>query len=261
MKKALTIILSIALFPVFAEETYVKSTREKTLEDYNLPYGEWDLWMLVKYADIAGVGRFTNQPSETNSMALVFVDDCWTGGVQDEIVSIGLNYTDWVVPTNVPVVFFAMRSESYVTNFTFHSMSPAHKPETLTNFFERALANSIITFPGGDRAWFRTTRDNGHMYDFTTNLWKTLRVDEYNQTNYYEVLRSASNIPIEESKRVYMDSRDAISDLFYKMPTEFLIESMQDQLLHEYIRDSLLGRVWQRGWTHTNGVWYAPPPE
>ena len=214
---------------------YVETNASEITRHLN-PNDEWTLSSLVKNANVAGDGKFINPPSPTNQFAILRVVNYWTSGTSNETVSIKFNdnTTNWNVPTNVPVVFFAM-----------HSVN--------TNAFLLGL--------GGDNSWYCKTNDNGLVYDFTTNLWNCLRSGEYSQTNYYEILRSASNIPIEDSSKVYMDSRDAIGDLFYKMPTEFLIESMQDQLLHEYIRDSLWGRVLRRGWTHTNGVWYAPPPE
>ena len=247
------IIITINAFCVLAEETNLLSQIE-AMDTYKIiEYSDWRITRLIAYAEVAGVGRFISQPSETNLFVDVFVDECWAGDVQNETVSIAF-YTTNSVPTNIPIVFLAISSLAYATNMVF---SERYTPEQL----ESIKSNSVLFFPGAESAWFRTTRDNGLLYEFTTNIWNCRRMDNYNRTNYYEVLRNASNITFEESNRIWWDSDNALNWLFLSSPTEFMVEKRLDPLLHERVKDILNTYIWNRGWTHTNGVWYAPPPE
>lgn len=209
---------------------------------------------VVRNFDYAGVGAFFCDTT-TNNVPFVdiHVQQWWTPDPGTNIVRIYNTYGEpvpWTFPTNVPVVFFAAtKADWYGTYAEYY----------LTNAAERAQ----LTFINADRSWFRTTRDNGLLYTFTTNLWNCVR-NTPNSTNYYEVLRDAERtVSRQDSWRVYLDASYALSWLFDDASESYLTEKLNDPLLSPTMRHSVGNRLWEKfGWTYTvtnNTVQWHPP--
>ena len=209
---------------------------------------------LVEGADVAGVGTFLNQPTTNNPFASVLVQDYWGGGRETNVLRINVSpyhwQTDWVFPTNVPIVFFAVKRISYT-----NGSDVVNQAEFYQNMPQEWLDE--LSFPGGDYAWFRTTRDNGLLYEFATNLWNCVRANP-NQTNYYEVLREAEKISFSSSSRLWIDAARDFSFFLRSSSNSFLLGKYDDPLLGASGRQSIYGELYDRGWTRTNGVWNPP---
>ncbi len=209
----------------------------------------------IEYTSTAGVGVFTGDCSTTNvSFVDISVQQWWTQDTGTNTVRInkidGL-YKEWAFPTNVPVVFFAItKAQWYGKKADYY----------LTNEAERAE----LTFGNVDRAWFRTTRDNGLVYSFTTNLWECMRTNP-NPTNYYVVLRDAErSVSEQDSWRVNFDAYHGLSSLFDDASESYLAEKLNDPLLSPVMRNSVGNRLGDRhGWTYsyTNNVNVWSPPQ
>ena len=236
---------------VFAEEL-----SSCTDEEIGHIYGNQGLILprLIGNFDYIGVGRFIGDCSTTNvSFADISVQQWWTpdpGTNTVRIRKIDRLFEEWIFPTNVPVVFFiAIKADWYGTNATFY----------ITNAAERAQ----LTFINADRSWFRTTRDNGLVYDFATNLWECMRANP-NPTNYYTVLRDTERtVSEQDSWRVRLDAYEGLSWLFHDASESYLAEKLNDPLLSPIMRNSVGNRLWDRfGWTYTvtnNTVQWHPP--
>lgn len=208
---------------------------------------------LARSAEVAGVGAFLNQPTPENPYAYVEVNDYWTGNPGTNVVKIkaGNAYsTDWVFPTNTPIVFFA-KTRGYVVTNNFSDIENPPPVDTT------GIDLSELFFPHGDDAWFRTTRDNGLLYEFSTNLWDCLRINP-NQGKFYEVLRDADKLPYSTSSRLSNDTYHELSFLFLENSDSNLIEKTEDPLIGEKTKWSIHNRLLRRGWSSTNGVYYPP---
>ena len=249
-KNFAVLTLMMAAFSVSSEETNKFAYVGLDPKEKSLP----PIPRLVQDADVAGVGEFINQPSRNTPIARILVHDYWTGDPGTNVLQVSLRnsdeLTDWGFPTNVPVVFFAMKWSSYFTNGWTDVTNLA---EIYTNEAELA----VLSFPGGDRAWFRTTRDAGLLYTFATNLWDCLRANP-NSTNYYEVLREAEKVPYSTSSRLWLDADGCLSSLFLHSTDAFLIEKYEDPLLSSSGKNIIFNRLAWRGWTYTNDVWIPP---
>ena len=244
--------LMMAAFSVSSEETNKFAYAGLDPKETSLP----PIPRLVQDADVAGVGEFINQPSRNTPIARVLVHDYWAGDPGTNVLQVSLvgsDYlTDWVFPTNVPVVFFAMKKSSYF-DYTHGWTDITNLAEIYTNEAELA----VLSFPGGDRAWFRTTRDAGLLYTFATNLWDCLRANP-NSTNYYEVLREAEKVPYSTSSRLWLDADGCLSSLFLHSTDAFLIDKYEDPSLSSSGKNNIFNRLAWRGWTYTNDVWIPP---
>ena len=216
--------------------------------------------------DFVGGGRFVNQPSPSNPVAEVYVDDCWRGNVTNDIIEITFEkfkeYTDWIIPTNVPVMFFAASHTSYIKYYTgFVYLTHNFPPDEVSEMFENAKTNKTLYFPCGDRAWFRTTRDNGLVYDFTTNIWESV-YPVFDRTNHYERLRVVrNNNTFEESERVWRDVNTALNVEYNSFPTNTLLNIWHDPSSYEWEKNKTFSQLYNfRGWKldRTNNMWVAP---
>jgi len=224
---------------------------------------------LARLADVAGVGRFINQPSTNDAIAQVFVDEWWTASMTNNTLEIDFGLvkkgsewvgidTDFIIPTNVPVVFFSMKPTNFVTNGfedIIHYMDKDEREEFLIEIAE----SELLSFPGGDRAWFEKTTDNGLLYAYATNIWETLRTNP-NPTNYYNVLCAADNITREESFRIFCDNSSALDDFHKNSSTDFLVEKYNERTWPSGVKASIANILqnWPYCWTRTNDVWVAP---
>lgn len=209
----------------------------------------------VEYSSAAGVGTFTEDCSTTNvTFVDISVQQWWTPDPGTNIVRVSKirNLSvEWIFPTNVPVVFFAItKAQWYGENAEYH----------LTNAAERAE----LTFGDADRSWFRVTRDNGLVYTFATNLWNCVRANP-NPTNYYVVLRDAERTVAEQNSwRVNFDAYHGLSFLLDDAPESYLAEKLNDPLLSPIMKNSVGNRLRHRyGWTYnyTNNVEVWTPPQ
>ena len=209
---------------------------------------------LVQNIDVAGIGMFINQPSTNSPYASVLVQDYWIGNAGTNIVKINVGdsgETDWAFPTNTPIVFFASRRGSCTNGSDVVNLSEYYQQTKSQDWLNE------LFFPGGDAAWFRTTRDNGLLYEFATNLWNCVR-DNPNPTNYYEVLRNAKNIPFSSSSRLWIDAYSDFRFFLKDRPDEFLLDRYNDPLLNNAGRRGIINELFGRGWALTNGVWNPP---
>ena len=288
--KKINIIFSvfIALTPkLFAEETdaaYIFPRDPREADKVAVTYANY-ISRTIERAHIAGVGHFMNQPSETNRFAEVFVDECWTGNVTNDIVQIKFGIydssetpsnTDWVIPLDDPIVFFAVTHSNYMVNgsympvdymFNIGMMSltnepgikvvspPRFTPEDLVSY----STNTTLYFPGGDSAWFRTTRDDGLLYTFTTNLWENMIVNP-NTNNLYCILSEAVKVEMDVSKRIYFDSFKGFRTLLMKFTPEFLVDEYYKSD-HKRVKHYLEIEIRARKWNLVNGVWEPPPSQ
>ena len=205
---------------------------------------------LVKYSSVAGIGMFFGDCSTTNvAFVDIHVQQWWTpdlGTNTVRIQKIGKLYSEWIFPTNVPMVFFAKtKAQWYGEDAEYY----------LTNAAERAE----LTFGNVDRSWFRTSRDNGLVYIFTTNLWACIRTNP-NPTNYYTVLRDTERtVSEQDSWRVYFDAYQGLSSLFDDTSESDLAEKLNDPLLSPVMKGSVRATLYDKfGWRYVNGV-ITPP--
>ncbi|HZK28726.1 MAG TPA: hypothetical protein VFD19_00750 [Clostridia bacterium] len=178
------------------------------------------------------------------------MNDYWTGNPGTNVVKIlagDAHSTDWMFPTNTPVVFFALTHMSILTRW---------KVRGYTNGLSQAELDEFL-FPNGDDAWFRTTRDNGLLYAFATNLWECQRVNP-NQERFYEILRDADKLPYASSSRIFEDTGRELSFLFKDVTDAFLLEKNADPLIGNRTKGSIFQEFLSRGWTRTNGVYFPP---
>jgi hypothetical protein len=214
---------------------------------------------LVQDIDVAGVGTFLNQPTTNNPYASVLVQDYWAGDAGTNVVKVNVGdpwETDWVFPTNVPVVFFASRHGSCTNGSDVVNLAEYYQQTKSQAWLDE------LFFPGGDAAWFRATRDNGLLYDFTTNLWNCVNTNP-NPTNYYETLRDAEKVPFSSSSRLWIDAYKGFRFFLNKSSDEFLLDKFEnDPLLSDSAKNDIdnmiLNRRLKQGWTFTNGVLYPP---
>ncbi len=181
--------------------------------------------------------------------AYVEVDNYWIGDTGTNVVKIdaGPWGTDWVFPTNTPVVFFALTRMSVLTRLH----------DGMTNGLSQTELDELL-FPHGDAAWFRTTRDNGLFYTFATNLWECQR-NNPDQERFYEVLRDADKLPYEASSRIFEDTGHELSFFLKRVSDTFLLEKNADPLIGARTHASIFQEFLSRGWSRTNGVYYPPP--
>lgn len=209
---------------------------------------------LSRRADVAGVGLFLDCPTPSNPTVGVHVQDFWAGNSGTNVLRISINeykeFTDWIHPTNAPVVFFAFRPATYMTNAWSDVANAAE-------LYPGRLTDMSLSFPFADRAWFRTTRDNGLLYAFATNLWDSVRANP-NPTNFYKVLRDADSPAYTNSSRVVMETSHGLFSFFRTCTDTDLLEKFQDPLLNAYGKNVLENELLNRGWTYTNGSWALP---
>lgn len=212
--------------------------------------------LLAKHASIAGIGMFVGDCSVTNVLFVdINVQQWWTSDPGTNAIRVskidGL-YDEWVFPTNIPVVFFA------ITKAQWYGEDAEHY---LTNAAERAE----LTFGDADRSWFRTTRDNGLLYTFATNLWNCVRTSP-NPTNQYEMLRDTEHmVSMQNSWRVHLDASAGLTWIFFDNASEsYLAEKLDDPLLSPIMKNSVGNLLSYRfGWTYnyTNNVEIWTPPQ
>jgi hypothetical protein len=205
---------------------------------------------------------FANIPSPTNSTVDIAVQQWWTPnpGTSDtlRIHNIFEGETNWMFPTNEPVVFFT----TVASNLVRHTCVGEYLVEHMTqDELERPVFWHV------DRSWFRLSRDNGFLYSFTTNMWQHTYVSQ-NLTNKYEALRDVFNSMYTElssgqpvsSWRVAYDSYEGLQNIIRHGSEEFLAEMMVDPQLPELIQIDALEELGERFcWDFdTNGVFRAP---
>lgn len=252
MKMAIGIFLAVlATMPVFAEEL---SDIPQAEIDEKVHSGAAIVPLLVKYSSAVGVGTFVGDCSVTNvSFADIHVQQWWTPDPGTNAIRIqkvtGIP-DEWTFPTNVPVAFFAItKAQWYGEDAEYYLPSAAERAE--------------LTFGDVDRAWFRTTRDDGLLHSFATNLWECVRVNP-NPTNYYEVLRDAERtVSRNDSWRVQLDASKGLSWLFGDASESYLAEKLNDPLLSPTMKNSIGNRLRHHfGWTYSfsNGteIWTQP---
>ena len=263
MKKNIAMLLTFLALPVIAEEFSNLSETEICKKLYSDAPLVSDL---IRGARCAGVGVFLNEPSPTSPSVDIQVQQWWTPPLATNTVRIhelDPYSTNWVFPTNVPVVFFALTKRQM---YSGHSawVNPDQYPPEWVYSITNAAESAKLMFLDVDRAWFRTTRDNGLVYVFATNLWECMRANP-NSTNYYEVLRDTERtVSEEESWRVNFDSDKGLSWLFVNASESDLAEKLNDPLLSPIMRNSVGNRLGNHyGWTYsyTNNVNVWAPPQ
>lgn len=216
---------------------------------------------LIRGARCAGIGVFLNEPS-TNAPAVdILVQEWWTSPLTNSVVQIhelDPYSTNWVFPTNVPVVFFALSKRQMYSGHTAWVNPDPYPPEwvySITNAEESAK----LMFLDVDRAWFRTTRDNGLVHAFATNLWNCMRTNP-NPTNYYEVLRDTERtVPDQASWRVNFDSGKTLSWIIRGADENGLVAMLNDPLLSPPMKGVVRTTLYNNhGWRYVNGV-LTPP--
>ena len=255
MKNITALILTLFASNIFSEELS-NISNEEIWDAITVWTPQGNIPSFVRGATAAGVGVFINVPSPTNPVVDIEVQNWWTTNPSTNnalrIYSIDdWGETNWIFPTNVPVVFFANAASNVVINTCIGEDIVARMSQT-----EREQ----LIFPLADRSWFRVSRDNGLMYEFTTNLWQHMRVNP-NTTNQYELLRdSYRDITPEQSWRVIADADAGIDALFQTVPEVFLVEKRNDPLLHTDQRDTAVSVLINRhGWEWgKDGVLHAP---
>ena len=257
MKYLTTIILALATFNAPAEEIS-NITREEIHEIYSIWPPPINIPSLVRMSEFAGVGKFINIPTESNNVVDIDVQQWWTAnpGTNNQIRIYELNHneTDWVFPTNVPIVFFA---DTVSNLFPFGKYSGSGM-DPLRYMSEEEKGQ--LWFREGDRSWFRVSRDNGLVHSFTTNLWQHVRTNP-NITNQYEILRDAYMLTqFEQSWRVLGDACDGLLSFYKTAPENFLVKMRNDPLLDDGIKSIVYDELWRNfGWDEdANGVFRAP---
>ncbi len=253
MKKIISfLVITLTVASGFSEEVSDISQAELDEQVYS------DAMTVPRYVQVAtsaGVGVFTGACSLTNvTFVDIHVQEWWTpdpGTNTVRLHKIDRLNDEWMFPTNIPVVFFA------VTKAQWHGEDAAYY---LTNAAERAE----LTFANVNRSWFRTTRDNGLVYAFATNLWNCVRINP-NPTNYYEVLRDVQRtIAKQDSWRVQLDSRNGLSWLFDEASENYLTDKLNDPLLSPIMKNSVGNWLSRRfGWiySYTNNIEVWTPPQ
>ena len=216
---------------------------------------------LIQFVPFAGVGMFVNQPTTNNPFLEIAVSDWWAGNTGTNIIKIyelddyNLEYLDYIVPTNEPVVFFA---DTATNVFSF-----LHGDNNIMRYLP-IEKHQLPMFHKPDRNWFRVSRDNGLLYEFTTNLWDIYRsVPDSNITNAYPyLLQTSRTITTNQSWRVYRDAREELLFLYsHVLPESILAYELNNPLnssgRQDYIADTLYHRF---GWRRINGV-ISPPPQ
>ena len=260
MKHITTLILALFASNMFSEEFSNISQEDIN----NIPYHVTaiNIPSRVRYSEIAGVGEFVNIPSPTNPVVDISVQQWWTAnpGTNNMLRIHGIDETEtnWIFPTNVPIVFFATAASNVVINTCIGETLVEHM-----NHDERAQ----WMFKHVDRSWFRVSRDNGLMYSFATNLWQHTRVTP-NITNQYELFRdvyrlACNDILLEQSLpswRVAYDSYEGLDAFTNSESENFLAEMMIDPWLPEDMQDGARIKLKERfNWyVDTNGVFRAP---
>jgi len=209
---------------------------------------------LINEADVAGVGRFMTQPNPTNNYVEVIVDEYWTSGIPSNTLLIGTtNKSNWNFPTNTPIVFFAMKFASYWSNGWINV-------SYLDDIFEQKMADTSLSFPDGDRAWFVKTQDNGLLFDYTTNLWECVRVNP-NMTNEFNAVLAGRHVSTNISNRVRSDSGQTFLELSMINSPEFLVEMHSRTDITNNERDLIYMALANfHKWEYENGIWTPPAP-
>ncbi len=262
MMKIFMLLSVLITTATFAEEVSDASQEEIGKKVYGYAILVSDL---VRGASCAGVGLFLNVPSPASPSVDIQVQQWWTPPLATNVVRIhelDPNSTNWIFPTNVPVVFFAVTKRQMYDGTPALVVPDQYPPEwvySITNAAEMAK----LMFTEVDRAWFRTTRDNGLVYGFATNLWECMRVNP-NPTNYYAVLRDAERtVTVQDSWRVHFDASGGLSWLFGDTSESYLAEKLDDPLLSTVMKNDVGNRLWDKfGWTFTvtnNAVQWHPP--
>ena len=260
MKHIAILILTLFASNLFSEELSAMSQEE--METILYSTSRANIPSLVRNSEVAGVGEFVNVPSPTNRIVDIAVQQWWTPnpGTNEmlRIHYIDESETNWIFPTNMPVVFFASAASNVVINTCLGA-------DMLKHMSQEERERWMFKFV--DRSWFRVSRDNGLVYDFTTNLWQHTRVNR-NFTNQYEVIRDAyisahNDILLENtlpSWRVAYDSMEGLSYIERAATESFLVEIMIDPLLPESAQDDIANALFHRfNWdVDTNGVLRAP---
>lgn len=244
VKSVLLTLYLLAPVCVFAEET---TPRQRSNMTITLP-------TLVRMADVAGIGMF-EEIKRSEEKVVVRISDFWIGETIGTNVISAYHYmgNEPTFPTNVPVVFFATLEDNY--RFSGQSGRFDYK-----NIYTNITTTSNFMFPGGDNAWFRTTRDNGLMYAFSTNLWQYQRMNS-NVTNYYEMLLEWNKkITHTDSWRVDIDVVLGFMDLCRTEPESFLVYMLNDpQRSEDSEMDAINILRYKYYWDFdTNGV-FRPP--
>lgn len=257
-EKLIMILIALTAGVVLAEELGNISSAERSrkihVNDPILP-------RQVNYANVAGVGLFLNEPSSDSPTVDIQMQQWWTPPLATNVVRIyELNpySTNWIFPTNVPVVFFAVTKRQMYPRLPELLAFDVYPPEwvfSITNATEMAK----LMFSNTDRAWFRTTRDNGLVYELATNLWSCVRTNP-NPTNYYAVLRDAERtVSKQDSWRVHFDAYHGLSFLFDDASESYLAEKLDDPLLSPVMKGSVRAILYDKfGWRYVNGV-ITPP--
>lgn len=211
---------------------------------------------LVKFAEIAGVGRFLNEPSPEAPVVQIAVDDYWTQSPGTNVIEVDASHSngapDWEYPTNVPVVFFAIRYGSLSNEWSDGGIN--------LSLFTNEAKNATLIFGDSPRAWFRVGRDNGLLHEFATNLWECTRTNP-DEERHYEVLRDYAKLPIATSSRLAWDVGICFIQHLYGKPDGYLFAKMtNDPALGPKGSNVIYNTLLERRWTVTNGVWYAPQP-
>lgn len=109
-------------------------------------------------ADVASIGTF-EEINRNDDTVVVRVSDFWAGEtIGTNIITATHSMTNEpTFPTNVPVVFFAKMKTNGSTKYGENDFRSFGYKNADTN----ATISSPLYFPGGESAWFRTTRDNG----------------------------------------------------------------------------------------------------
>ena len=242
-----TLLFIVTVASVFAEEF---SDIPQAEIDKKVSRDAAVIPLLVAHSSAAGVGMFIGDCSTTNvSFVDISVQQWWTpvpGTNTVRISKIKDLPDEWIFPANVPVVFFAKtKAQWYGENVEYF----------LTNATERAE----LTFGNVDRSWFRTTRDSGLVYTFSTNLWDCLRTN-LNLTNYYEVLRDAERtVSKQDSWRVHIDASKSLSWFLDDTSESYLAEKLNDPLLSPVMKGSVRATLYDKfGWRYVNGI-ITPP--
>ena len=259
MKKTIVMLLSaLTATMTFAEEFSDIPAAEITKKLYGDAILVSDL---VRGASCAGVGQFLNEPSPSSLFVDIQVQQWWTPPLATNIVRIhelDPYSTNWVFPTNVPVVFFAL-TKRQMYDGTPALVSPDQYPPEWVYSITNATEMAKLMFPDTDRSWFRTTRDNGLINAFATNLWNCMRANP-NPTNYYEVLRDAERSVSEQASwRVNLDAYKGLSWLFHNASESYLAEKLNDPLLSPIMKGSVRATLYDKfGWRYVNSV-ITPP--
>ena len=259
MKRNISVLLyAITAVLVLAEEFSDISQSERNKKFFGDSILVSDL---VRGASCAGVGLFINEPSPTSPSVDIQVQQWWTPPLATNIVRIhelDPYSTNWVFPTNVPVVFFALTKRQM---YSGHSawVNPDQYPPEWVYSITNAAESAKLMFSDTDRSWFRTTRDNGLVYVLATNLWACMRANP-NPTNYYEVLRDAERtVSARDSWRVHFDASGALAWIFGDASESDLAEKLNDPLLSPVMRGSVRATLYDKfGWRYVNGV-ITPP--